>query len=152
MISDESAKSKALAHAGIKADQVTFTKIDLEWEDGQRIYEVEFYTKDGREYDYEIDAYTGVILDFDYDAESYTPSSTSPNTGSSYIGEAKARSIALAKIPGASERNVAELKLDYDDGRWQYEGEIIFGSFEYEFEIDAFTGKILSWERESRWD
>ena len=152
MISDETAKSKALAHAGLKANQVTFTKIDLEWEDGQRIYEVEFYTKDGREYDYEIDAYTGAILDFDYDAESYTPSSTSPNTGASYIGEAKARSIALAKITGASERNVTKLKLDYDDGRWQYEGEIIFGSFEYEFEIDAFTGKILSWEQESRWD
>lgn len=146
VISSETAKAKALAHAGLKANQVTFIRSNLEWDDGRRIYDVEFYTGDGREYDYEIDAYTGGILDFDYDAEAYTPSANQ-NT-SSYIGEAKARSIALARVQGASDRNVTKLKLDYDDGRWQYEGEIVYGYYEYEFEIDAYTGTILSWERD----
>ena len=69
MISSETAKSKALAHAGFKTDQVTFIRSNLEWDDGCRIYDVEFYTGDGREYDYEIDAYTGTIILWERDRD-----------------------------------------------------------------------------------
>ena len=40
------------------------------------------------------------------------------------------------------------MKLDRDDGKWIYEGDILYKNMEYEFEIDAETGKILSWEEE----
>ena len=34
---------------------------------------------------------------------------------------------------------------EYDDGRMLYEGEIIYGNTDYDFEIDAQTGDILEW-------
>ena len=143
LIGEEKAKSAALAHAELKATQVTFAACNLEWENGQRVYEVKFYTASGQEYDYEIDAYTAKVLSADYDAEGYTP-----NDNDDYIGEERARSIALEKIPGANTNHVRKLKLDYDDGRWIYEVEIYYNGMEYEGEIDAKSGNVLKWEAE----
>ena len=95
MLTEEEAKAKALAHAGLTNDQVTFVKSTQDYEDGRQIYEVEFYSGDNKEYDYEIDAYTGEVLSFDYDAESYTPSS-----GGTMITVEAARELALAQVPG----------------------------------------------------
>lgn len=65
------------------------------------------------------------------------------------IGEAKAKEIALKKVNGASESDIIKFKFEVDDGRQEYEGEIIYNEREYDFEIDAVTGDILSWEEES---
>lgn len=54
----EEAKNKALADAGLKAAEVTFTKEKADTEDGVLVYEVEFF-KDNVEY--EIDAVSGSI-------------------------------------------------------------------------------------------
>ena len=145
LTSGEAAKSAALAHAGLKAEDVTFVKCELDWEDGIQVYEVEFFTKDSREYDYELSVATGEVVSVDYDAESYTPGTT--GTGE-YIGMDKARSIALAKVPGAEASHVRKLELDCDDGRWEYEVEILYNGMEYEGEIDAYTGEIIAWEAE----
>ena len=40
------------------------------------------------------------------------------------------------------------MKLDYDDGYYRYEGDIIYQQREYDFEIDANTGNILEWSEE----
>ena len=53
------------------------------------------------------------------------------------IGEAEAKRIALAQVPGATENNVRRVKLDWDDGRAEYEVKIVVGMLEYEFEINA---------------
>ncbi|MCI8810676.1 MAG: hypothetical protein HFF84_11310 [Oscillibacter sp.] len=147
LIGEEAAKTAALAHAKLTASQVTFVKCKLDREDGRQVYEVEFYATNHAEYDYEIDAYTGAILRVDYDAESDTPPSGTGSSGS-YISEESAKSIALASVPGATTANVRKIKLDKDDGRWAYEVEIIYNGREYEFEIDAVTGKILKSESE----
>ncbi len=150
LISAETAKSKALAHAGLSASDVTFLRCHLEWDDGRQIYDVEFYTTNYKEYDYEIDARTGNVLSFDYDAEYYQSSN---NTGNgTVIGEAKAKSIALARVPGATESNIRKIKLDRDDGRMEYEVEIVYNAMEYDFEIDAYSGNIISWDSESIYD
>lgn len=60
-IGDDSARSIALNHAGFSASDVTRLKSEFDIDDGQAVYEVEFY-KDGREYDYEISASDGTIL------------------------------------------------------------------------------------------
>ena len=62
------------------------------------------------------------------------------------ISEGEAIGIVLARVPGASESDLVSFGKDYDDGRWIYEGEILYNGLEYDFEIDAQTGNILEWE------
>lgn len=59
LVSEETAKAKALTHAGLTASQVTFLRCKLVGMMARQVYDVEFYTKDYKEYDYEIDARTG---------------------------------------------------------------------------------------------
>ncbi|RRD40211.1 peptidase M4 [Leptotrichia sp. OH3620_COT-345] len=73
-------------------------------------------------------------------------SNFSTKTQSNYIGESKAKSIALARVPGAKNRHIVKLHLDREDGRVVYEGKIIYNGVEYEFDIDAVTGKVISWD------
>lgn len=143
LITAEAAKSAALANAGLTGSQVTFVKCQLDWDDGRRIYEVEFYTADGRECDYEIDAYTAAVLKVDYDAEGYAPAAGA----SELITLEQARSAALKKIPGANASHIHECEYDRDDCR--YEGEIYYGGCEFEFEVDARTGSVVKWECDS---
>ena len=141
-LSAEDAKAKALAHAGLSAADVTFVKAELDREDGRLVYEVEFYTS-SREYDYEIDAATGEVVSYDYDAEGYAPAASS---GTLTADQAKA--LALAQVPGATTADIREFETDRDDGRVQYEGEIVYGGMKYEFEIDGYSGAIREWEAE----
>ncbi len=60
-IGEEKAKEIALSHAGAAADKLTQYEIELDYEHGAMVYEVEFKSE-GFEYDYEIDAVTGSIL------------------------------------------------------------------------------------------
>ena len=152
LITEARAREIALAHAGLTADQASFVRAKLEWDDGRQVYDVEFYTADYKEYDYEIDAATGEILSYDYDAEYYAPSAGGANNTGDYIGEAEARRIALAEVSGASDADVRYARLDWDDGRAEYEVKIVLGTTEYEFEIDAYTGAILSRDRDSIYD
>ena len=92
-ITKAKAKSIALKHAGVSASKATFVKAKLDYEDGRRVYEIEFYSGN-TEYDYEILASNGKIISFDKDIENYKI--PRKNTSSStYIGKAKAKSIAL---------------------------------------------------------
>lgn len=151
IISTEKARELALAHAGLAASQVTFVKSVLEYDDGRQVYDVEFYTSDYQEYDYEIDAVSGAVLSYDYDAENYIPP-TSGNSAGTLIGEAEAKSIALAQVSGAGEKNIVRVELDQDDRLMQYEIKIIYNEKEYEFEINAYTGVILAQDVESIYD
>ena len=146
----ERAKEIALDHAGLSASQVTFIRAELDRDDGRLVYDVEFYTADYKEYDYEIDASTGAVLSYDYDAEHYDRPSGSQSGAA--ISEARARELALAQVPGASESNIRKVELDRDDGRLEYEVEIVYNHMEYDFDIDASTGTILSRDVESVWD
>ena len=151
MITADQAKSKALAHAGLNANQVNFVRAYLDWDDGRQVYDVEFYTSDYKEYDYEIDAYTGAVLSFDSDADYYAPPANNTQSGS-YISQSEAIRIALSYVSGATQSNVRYAKLDRDDGRLEYEVEIIYGTTEYDFEIDAYTGTVISRDMDSIYD
>ena len=142
-ISAEDAKAKALAHAGLASADVTFVKAKLDRDDGRLVYDVEFYTADYKEYDYEIDAATGEVVSYDYDAEDYAPPAAS-----GAISAEEAKALALAQVPGASASDIREFETDRDDGRVEYEGKIVYGGMEYEFEIDGYSGAIRSWEAE----
>ena len=144
-ITEEEAKLIALNHAGLTHDQVTFIKSGTDHENGQLVYDVEFYTNDHQEYDYEIDLYSGEILNHDQDAEYY---GTTDHADGERISEEKAKKIALDKVPGATEQDIREFKTDYDNSRLEYEGKIYYEQKEYEFEIDGHTGTILEWDEE----
>lgn len=102
------------------------------------------------EYDYEIDAETGKILSKDYEIERDFWNSKNKKT-SAKVSEAEAKKTALKQVNGATENDI-RIKLDWDDGQLIYEGDIFHNEMEYEFEINADTGKIISWESESIWD
>ena len=149
-ITKEKAQEIALKHAGLNASDVQFARVEVDYENNIRVYEVEFYTNDGREYDYEIHATSGVIVGYDYDAEYYAPTSVKPTHN---ISAADAKAIAL-KHAGVSASNIYGYKceLDYDDGRAEYEIEFRVGNVEYDYEIDASTGKIISYEIDRDYD
>ena len=148
----EQAKETALKHAGLKADAVTFAKAEQDYENGKLVYEVEFVTNDGGkvvEYDYEIDAATGSVVSYDYDAENYVSAKGATTVS---VDEATAKQTVLNKVPGATAANIYEWKLDFDDGRWEYDGKIVYNLMEYDFTVDASSGAVTEWDVESIFD
>ena len=161
-ISYDKAKEIALEHAKVAENSLIFDKVEKDYEDHRLVYEVEFVTNDGMEYDYEIDASSGTIVKYDFDAEYYAPSGTSRSrrqngssqaADASQISEDDAKRIALEQA-GISEKQASYLhvKKDWDDGYVLYEGKFFYNELEYEFEIDAQTGRILEWDVESIYD
>lgn len=144
LIPEEEAKGIALKDAGLTEGQISGIRIRLEKDDGIQQYEVEFYAGD-KEYDYEIDAVSGNILSKDMDIEDDFKKSGASDAA---ISEEEAKKTALKKVSGAGENDI-KIHLDKDDGKTVYEGSIIYKDREYEFEIDAESGKILDWEEES---
>ena len=145
-ITKAKAKSIALKHAGVSASKATFVKAKLDYEDGRRVYEIEFYSGN-TEYDYEILASSGEILSFDKDIEGY--SIPKESTSSKRITKAKAKSIALKHAGvSASKTTFVKAKLDYEDGRRVYEIEFYSGNTEYDYEILASNGKIISYDKD----
>ena len=142
-ITAERAKEIALSDAGLSASQVSFIRSQLDRDDGRLVYDVEFYnTATYTEYDYEIDASTGAIVSSDFDAEYYTR----PSTGTTITAE-RAKEIALSDAGlSASQVSFIRSQLDWDDGRQIYEVEFYNTATytEYDYEIDAGTGAILS--------
>ena len=148
-LSLEQAKEIALNHAGVSASEATFVQAEL---DGKYVYEIEFYVGN-IEYDYEIRSTTGEIISCDYDAEHHHNNHHGHNKNNNQvkptynISEAKAKEIALNHA-GVSESQISKfkIKLDYDDGRVEYEIEFKVGRTEYEYDIDANTGNIISYD------
>lgn len=129
-ISRDEALEIALNHAG--ASNVTNYKVELD----DNHYEIEF-RYGNKEYDYEI-SLTGNILkystDNDYDDDYY-------NQTHANITRDEAKSIALEH---AGVNSVSNFKIELDDNK--YEIEFRGGYQEYEYEINATTGKIISYE------
>lgn len=78
---------------------------------------------------------------------SESSASQADNSQTVLLTEEDAMTLALSKVPGAAESDV-RIHRDYDDGRTIYEGSIIYDNIEYDFEIDANSGKIVEWEEE----
>ena len=156
----ERAKQIALSHAGLSQGSVSFVKAELDYEDGVKVYDIEFYSGNV-EYDYEINAASGAIISVDRDIENYsisteapapaptpaptaapTPAPTQP-VAPSTISADRAKQIALshAGVGGAS---FTKVELDTDDGVAVYEIEFKVDNVEYDYEINAVSGAIIS--------
>lgn len=68
---------------------------------------------------------------------------------SKFIGEEKAKELALKKAElGADSVKFDRIELDRDDGVWQYEVDFRHGDMEYDIDINAENGEVLSFEKE----
>ena len=155
-ITEADAKQIALDHAGISESETDRLRVKLDYDDGVQEYEVTFYVGN-REYDYDIDAATGTIRSFDSEIEddyniasapSATRAATSASSGAA-ITEAEAKQIALDHA-GVSESETERMrvKLGRDDGVQEYEVTFYVGNREYDYDIDAATGEIRSYDSE----
>jgi uncharacterized membrane protein YkoI len=70
----------------------------------------------------------------------------------SWISEAEAKAIALNHA-GLTEADVVFVRahLDYDDGWCEYEVEFYSGNIEYDYEIDALSGEIRSYDHDAEY-
>lgn len=171
-IGEDRARQIAFEHAGVRQEEVTRLEIEMDYEDGRLIYELEFYLG-SREFEYEIDAKDGRILEFKSKDKGQaggsnkvptktTPTSkpappkTSPSSKPAPapgkdIGARKAEDIALSHA-GFTRNSVSRLETEkeWEKGRLIYEVEFEHGNYEYEYEIDALTGQIIEVEIEGR--
>ena len=145
-VDEETAQKIALEHAGVKATDATITKSKLDYEGRRQVYEIEWYAG-GKKYDYEIAVDTGEILSSGYDEK--TSGWSVSNSSNVTVSEADAKQTALGRVSGATEKDIYEWQFDYDDGRPEYEGKIIYGGTEYDFTIDASSGAVIEWETET---
>lgn len=145
-VDEEMAQKIALEHAGVKATDATITKSKLDYEGRRQVYEIEWYAG-GKKYNYEIAVDTGEILSSAYDEK--TSGWSVSNSSNVTVSEADAKQTALGRVSGATQKDICEWKFDYDDGRPEYEGKIIYGGTEYDFTIDASSGAVIEWEAES---
>ena len=159
-ISMQQAAEVALQDAGFSSSEVESLSGNLDSDDEVRHYDVSFVSR-GMEYDYEIKASDGTILEMDREAvETHSssqnvslPAESSTMTDSDFISIDEAKSIAL-QVSGVDASNAVftEAELNVDDGVHIYEIEFISGDMEYSFEINAMTGSVAEWEKESIYD
>lgn len=91
-------------------------------------------------------AETQAVTDAPSDAVTETVTQAPSDTK---ISEEKAKSIALEHAGfKESEVKFLHVELDYDDGVLRYEVDFRQGNYEYDYDIDANTGKILSYDKD----
>ena len=119
---------------------MTKTKVKLE---DKKEYEVRFVNGDYR-YEYELRASDGKIKDHDIDRVSVSDADAGKD-----IGKAGAESIALEKA-GLVKSDVKKLKVKSKKEKSfkLYKVEFEHAQYEYEYEIDAYTGKVLDEEKD----
>ncbi len=164
----DAAKAVALEAAGVAEDDAVFSTAGLDKRNGMDYYAVDF-TAGGQSYEYDIDAVTGVVIDSssgggtaetpaagDDDGTASAPAAASPSpsagqtTGgqAAAVTEEQARETALSHAGlTADQVTFVRSELDRDDGRLMYDVEFYTSDYkEYDYEIDAATGEILSYD------
>lgn len=174
-IGKDKATEIALEDAGLTQTDVTRLRVSKDRDDGRTIYEVQF-ANENTEYDYEVEASNGEIMKVDMEEtrqknsqaqtdqtqtdQTQQGQSDQNNNGQNNGGQSSAQAnvqvaqeeavkLALDRVLGSTEQDL-RIELEYDDGYYKYEGDIIYNQIEYEFEIDANTGAFLEWSEERR--
>lgn len=144
----EKALNTAIEQAGVNAEEIFDVEVEIEKKNGVVIIEVEFQTE-GKEYEYHINKATGEVISSTIKNDDYRPGSNSTaESGKDIITKVEALDIALADagLKGTDVKDI-EIDLDEDDSVLHYEVEFerkaTSEKTEYEYDIDAYTGKIL---------
>ncbi len=143
-IGKNSAKEIALTHIGASED--TYAKVEFDFDDGTYLYEVEFIF-DNHEYEYDINAITGEIHKIDKDRISEKlPIHSNTDTTYKSAEQAKEAALAHAQVSSDDVEKWSKVEFEYDRGTYVYEVEFRTTLAEYEYEINATTGAIISHE------
>lgn len=123
-----------------KAVPGTVIEAEIDKEDGRIMYEVEIINN-SKKTEFDIDAYTGKIID-----QKTKTTNKSISATKTVIDIEQAIAIALSEFPGT----VIEVELDKENNYLVYEIEIKGDRKEADFDIDAYTGEIMSIEIEKK--
>ena len=160
-IGTEAAENMAVTAAQVSKENATFAQTELDDKNGTAYYDVEFVV-DGTHYTYAIDALTGAVIESQSEPALYgdgqtgdtaTQTGTTGTTSAAgSVDEAGAKKIALDHA-GVKEADTAylQVKADRDDGVSVYDVEFYVASTntEYDYEIDASTGEIRSYDHDA---
>ncbi|MBQ7312426.1 MAG: PepSY domain-containing protein, partial [Clostridia bacterium] len=176
-IGSDRAKEIALEHAGYTEANVLGIEVEMDYEKGVMVYEVEFHA-DAQEYDYDINAETGEIVknhaerdddwwdDWNWDdtewkfTEETVKEERLQNeqalvrqehgTSADYLSLEDVKKIAFEHA-GVTADTIFDLEteFDHDNGRAEYEIDFESGEFYYSYDIDAVTGEIIKNNKKS---
>lgn len=165
----EKALAAAYAHAGVVAENVLDAEVDMDYEDGKMVYEIEFFTE-GKEYEYVLNAESGEVLsstvvemqdptpvlpEDDVQQEeggvpeegvlpdnAEIPENGKPNGPK--IGRGNAKQIAM-KHMGVDRNHLHGLECDFGifNDKYVYKVNVELDGVEYLYIIDVYTGEIL---------
>lgn len=171
-ISKDDVKDIIAANMNANVNDLYFEDIDFDFDKG--VYEVEVYYHNDA-YEYKVDARTSteggsiIYTDFKYFTNGITDDNNSNNsnnnsnnsstngstnnatTASITVDEAKNIALTNANL---TEDAVSLLRTEqeYDDGVLVYEIDFTSGDYEYDYKINANTGEVVSYDRDSIYD
>lgn len=153
---------EAIAIAKTKAAGVV-KEIELGEDDGRKVYEIEM-KDDEFEYDIELDAVTGEVLEFEKDRHRRVNQNVKTKTDHSLTvvqpasekqvvastGKQQKQKGRLSKeqVLAIANKHASGVVTDFELDDYKYEIEMRDGNIEYELEIHAYSGVVLSFERD----
>ena len=171
-ISKDDVKDIIAANMNVSSNDLYFEDIDFDFDKG--VYEVEVYYHNDA-YEYKVDARTSteggsiIYTDFKYFTNGITDDNNSNNSnnnsnnsstnGSSNNATTASITVDEAKNIALTHANLTEdavsllrTEQEYDDGVLVYEIDFTHGDFEYDYKINANTGEVVSYDRDSIYD
>lgn len=142
-ISIDEAKMRAVDDAGVVLEEVVLKQAHYDSDDTIPNFDIEFIAG-GNKYEYEIKASDGSIID--KEIEKIQIADFSAKNESRYI-KAKMLAYAHAGVDSADVK-YSDAELESDDTIPYYEIEFVAGEYEYYYEINAETGKVIASDKE----
>ncbi|MBP3900413.1 MAG: PepSY domain-containing protein [Blautia sp.] len=154
----EQAIQTAFTDAGVTGDQAIIYKQGFDFENGKKVFDVNFIVPEQTKFEYTIDRETGTIFTQERDAWEADDSIDFANLISAggiatEITGDEAKEFAL-KDAGFTEDQVFVYKVitNFDDGIGFYEVNFFIpGDMIYEYDLDPITGSVIKVEKD-RWD
>ena len=171
-ISKDDVKDIIAANMNANVNDLYFEDIDFDFDKG--VYEVEVYYHNDA-YEYKIDARTSteggriIYTDFKYFTNGITDdnnSNNSNNNSNNSSTNGSTNNATTASIPLDEAKNIAlthanltedavsllRTEQEYENGVLVYEIDFTSGDYEYDYKINANTGEVVSYDRDSIYD
>ena len=143
---------KDIIATNIKTNQenVYFEKIEIDFDKG--LYEADIYYQN-KEFEYKLDAKSGKVVYTDYYNNNSQASEQEkvPTNSNITLEEAKKIATDNANI-NINDVRFIRSEQEMEHGILLYEVDFIYNDFDYEYKINATTGEIISFDKDSIYD